>query len=222
MNPGREAITLPTIFLTVVLLGGARIGDTAALVPASLFTLVLATLLAGLLVQSGALAPERLLSTFRSELANTNGLIVLGTLWAAAAQVFAMLTPESGLPRVAVSVFFALMLLNTAAAAPDRVTVLRSLAVTFGGAFVLKFVVLHGLSAPGTGMVKRAMQAALDGVTLGTLLQPVPRPITGYLAFATLALFLFGVFLLPSDTTRRSGLMRRTERDSDALSRSDS
>jgi hypothetical protein len=35
---------------------------------------------------------------------------------------------------------------------------LRSLAVTFGAAFVLKFVILHGLSAPGDGVVKRGLQ----------------------------------------------------------------
>jgi hypothetical protein len=221
MTPLREAIGLPFIFLTVVLLGGVRLADTAAFVPASLFTLVLATILTGVLVQSGALAPDRLLSSSRPELANLNGLVVLATLWAAAAQTFAMLTPDSGLPRVAVSVLFALMLSNTAAAAPDRVRMLRSLAVTFAGAFVLKFVVLHGLSAPGTGRVKRAMQSMLDGVTLGTLMQEVPRPISGYLAFGTVALFLLGVFLLPYRTSRRTELVIRQSGRTEALDSTD-
>ena len=78
---------------------------------------------------------------------------------------------------------------------------LRSLAVTFGSAFVLKFVVLYELSAPGTGWLKRVLQAMLEGITLGTLTQDPVRPITGYVAFLTVALFLVGVFLLPHDRT---------------------
>src|SRR5947207_953657 len=84
-------------------------------------------------------------------------------------------------------------------------TVLLSLAWTFGSAFVLKFVVLYELSTPGTGWLKRVLQAMLEGVTLGTLTQQVPHPATGYLAFVTVALFLFAVFLLPHrDTPRHS------------------
>src|SRR5438094_136497 len=74
---------------------------------------------------------------------------------------------------------------------------LRRLAVTFGAAFVLKFVVLHGMSAPGDGALKRALLAALDGVTAGALVQAVPHPITAYIALLAVALFLIGVFLLP-------------------------
>ena len=150
MTPAREAITLPIVFLTVTLLGGLRIGNPTALVPPSPYLLLLGGLLTRLVVKSGALAPERLLASSRSELANLNGLVVLITLWIAAAQALAAVTPESGVPHLAAGAFFLVLLLNTAAAAPDRQQLLRSLAVTFGAAFVLKFVILHGLSAPGT------------------------------------------------------------------------
>ena len=118
-------------------------------------------------------------------------------MWIAAAQVLAVLIPESGVPRLAFSVFFLILLLNTAAASPDRQRLLRSLAVTFGAAFVLKFVVLHGLSAPGGGAVKRALLALLDGVTVGALVQKcrIRSPHTSRLL--AVALFLIGVFLLP-------------------------
>jgi hypothetical protein len=193
----REAIVLPGVFLTVLLLGSLRIAEPAVLVPPSPYALVLGLLLLRVVIQSGALAPERLLSGSRSELANLNGLAVLTTLWAAAAQILAVLTPESGVPRLAFSVFFLILLLNTAAAAPDRRRLLRSLAVTFGAAFVLKFAFLQAMSAPGTGPLRRAMLALLDGVTLGALVQDAAHPATAYLALFSVVLFLFGVFLLP-------------------------
>ena len=197
MTAGREAIGLPVVFLTVFLLAGMRMGAAAALVPPSVFALVLGVLLVRVLVQCGALAPERLVGSSRTALANVNGVVVLVTLWAAAAQTIALLIPDSGLPRLVLNVFFLITLLNTAAASPDRVRLLRSLTVTFGSAFVLKFVVLYELSTPGTGWLKRVLQAMLEGITLGSLTQDVLHPAAGYLAFFTVALFLFGVFLLP-------------------------
>jgi len=202
MTVGREAIGLPVVFLTVLLLGGIRVAGTTALVPPSVFALVLGVLLVRVLVQCGALAPERLLAPSRSALANVNGFVVVVTLWAAAAQTIALLIPDSGLPRLALNVFFVIMLVNTAAASPDRVRLLRSLTVTFGSAFVLKFVVLYELSVPGTSWLKRVLQTMLEGITLGTLTQAVLHPVTGYLAFFTVALFLIGVFLLPNRAAR--------------------
>jgi hypothetical protein len=199
MTVGREAIGLPILFLTVVLLGGLRIGDATVLVPPTVFALVLGVLLVRVLVQCGALAPEHLVGGSRSALANANGIVVLVTLWAAGSQAIALVIPDSGLPRLALNVFFLVTLLNTAAASPDRVRLLRSLTVTFGSAFVLKFVVLYELSTPGTSWLKRVLQAALEGITLGTLTQDPLRPVTGYIAFATVASFLIGIFLLPNN-----------------------
>jgi hypothetical protein len=92
---------------------------------------------------------------------------------------------------------FLITLLNTAAASPARVPMIRSLAVTLGTAWALKFVVLSELSSPGTGWLKGVLQAMLEGLTLGALLQPVPHPASGYVAFLVVALFLGGIFLLP-------------------------
>jgi hypothetical protein len=170
--------------------------------------LILGLVLVRLVVQSGALAPHRLLSSSRLSLANLNGAIVIATLWVAAAQTLAVLTPESGLPRLAASVFFLLMLLNTAAASPDRTRLLRSFAVTFAATYVLKFVVLHELSAQGSSRLGNALRALLDGVTLGALIQEVPRPITAYTALFAVTLFLLGVFLLPHRGPEPGGLTR--------------
>jgi hypothetical protein len=197
MTAAREAIALPVVFLTVLLLGGLQIGDMTKLVPPSPYLLVLGVLLVRVVVQSGALAPEQLLSSSRSGLANVNGAVLLATLWIAGSQVLAVLTPGSGVPRLAFSAFFLILLLNTSAASPNRLRLLRSLAVTFGATFILKFVVLHGLSAPTDGTVKRALLTLLDSVTVGALIQDVPHPMTAYIALFAVMLFLTGLLMLP-------------------------
>lgn len=197
MSIAREAFYLPLLFLTVTLLGGARIAGRVVLLPPSLFSLVLAMLLLGVLVKCGALAPERLMNTARPAAANLNGFAVLVSVFFASAQALSLSTPESGLPHLIISVFLLVLLLNTLAAGPDRIRVVRSLLVIFGAAFVLKFIVLAALSDPDGGRLKRVLLALLEGVTLGTLTQDVLHPATGYLAFFTLVLFMVGLALLP-------------------------
>jgi hypothetical protein len=197
MTASREAIYLPLLFLTVALLGGVRPGAAIVLEPPSLFALVLAVMLIGVLIQSGALAPLRLMSATRPALANVNGFVVMAALVAAAAQVFSLLTPGAGMPRLLFSVYFFVLMLNTLAAGPDRVRVLRSLAVTFGAAFILKFIVLDALSDPASGRLTRLLQILFEGVTLGTVTQEVQHPAAGYLAFFTVVVFLVAVSLLP-------------------------
>jgi hypothetical protein len=198
MTPAREAIYLPLLFLSVALLGGVRPGGAVVLSPPSLFSLVLAVMLFGVLLQSGALAPLRLVNGSRSGLANLNGFVALAALFAGSAQVFSLLTPEAGVPRILFSVYFLVLMLNTLAAGPDRARVLRSLAVTFGAAFVLKFIVLNTLSDPAAGRMARLLQILFEGVTLGTITQEVHHPAAGYLAFFTIGMFLIALSLLPS------------------------
>jgi len=208
----REAVVLPAALLTVSLLGSIRIGETTTIAPPSVFALVLAVLLVRVVVQSGALAPERLVGSSRSVLENVNGMVVLVSLWLAAAQVVAVLMPVSGLPRIMGGVFLLVLLLNTAAAAPDRARLLRSLAITFGAFFLLKFVVLSELSAPGTSRLQGVLQAMLEGITLGTLLQPPSHAATSYLALSALILFLIGVLMLPPRLPRDDRLaLQRVE-----------
>jgi hypothetical protein len=198
MTASREAIYLPVLFLTVTLLGGLRPGAAVVLAPPSLFSLVLAVLLVGVLVQSGAFVPLRVMNASRPALANMNGGVLVAALFVASAQMFSLLTPDAGLPRVLFSVYFLVLLLNTMAASPDRVRVLRSLAVTFGAGFVLKFIVLDALSDPAGGRLTRLLQVLFEGVTLGALTQERQHPAAGYVAFAALVMFLVALSLLPS------------------------
>ena len=161
MKAATEAVYLPLLFLTVALLGGLRVDDRVTFVPPPLFALVLGMMLFGVLVRGRVLAPERLMSASRMPLENLNGLVVILSTFFAATQVFNLVTPESGLPFLLFNVFLFVLLVNTLAAFPDRVSVLRSMAVITGAAFILKFIVLGAISDPGEGALKRdAVRAA--------------------------------------------------------------
>ena len=197
MSPAREAIFLPVVLLTVVLLGGL---DAASPQPwnwASPFSLLLAMLLVAALVRSGAVAPERLMNDARGALANANGFVVLAALFAASAQVLHMLIPRTGLPALIVGLVLLLLLVNTLAVEPDRRRMLRSLAVLIGSSFLLKFVVLAALADPGGGRTRRVLIALFDVATLGSVAQTPLHPAAGYVAFFTALLFLVGVAALP-------------------------
>jgi hypothetical protein len=194
-----EAFTLPLVFLSTALLGGVRIDARGGLafVPPPLFALVLAVVLIAALYRSGALEPARLIHARRTGLANASGAVIVVALGAAAAQVVSALTPEAGLLALAFDVAWLVLFGNTLAARPDRSRLLASLLVMFGAAFVVKFVVLGALYAPDSSVTKRVVMALVEGVSLGALAYQPPGPATGYVAFATVLLFLGGVAALP-------------------------
>jgi hypothetical protein len=204
MTPLREAVFLPFLLLTIALVAGARLDARIALVPPSLFSLVLATMLMAALVRSGALAPERLLNGGRRPIANANGAVVLFALFVATAQVLAMLTPRSGLPLLFVDIFLFVLLLNTLVTMPDRVRLLRSLVVTLGSALLLKFVVLAALSAPTESRLSRVLVALFDAATFGSISQDPEPASAGYLAFFTAAIYVVAIALLPWRPTRET------------------
>ena len=198
-HAGREAFTLPLLFLLVSVLSAVRVSEASAVrfVGPTLLSLVLAVMLVGLLLRAGVLVPERLVSSKRSALANANGATVLLALLFAAAQVFTMLTPEAGLMAILFNAFYLVLLWTTAAARPLARHLLRSLAVVFGSALVLRFVVLNGLAAPGGSFAHRLFTTALEGLTPGGLGLEYHAPATGYAAFVALGVFFVGLLLLP-------------------------
>jgi hypothetical protein len=108
-----------------------------------------------------------------------------------------MVTPQSGLPRFFVLLFLPVLLANTLVARPDRVRLLRSLAVILGSGVVIKFVVLAGLSEPASSATGRVLVALFDAATFGSLAQQPQAGSAGYFAIAAAGLFLAGAALLP-------------------------
>jgi hypothetical protein len=204
MTAGREAFTLPLVFLTVSLLGGVRTtADSLRLLPPPLAALVLAMLAIAVLVRAGALEPSRLMHAARSPLENLCGLTVLLTLYAASAQVFHILTPDTGLLHLAFGVLFFVQLLTLIAGGIDRTGALRSFVVLLGSAFVLRWILLEALYAPDGGTLKRVLTALAEGVTLGALDYAAHSPATGYTAFVAVVLYLGGLALLPAASPDR-------------------
>jgi hypothetical protein len=193
----REAIVLPLLFLSIALLGGLDPGAASPWLPPTTFSLVLAVMIVGALVRSGALAPERLLDASRTILANANGFVLLLSLFAASAQVVHMLTPRSGLPSLIVAIVLFLLLVNTLVVSPDRPRLLRSLGVVLGSAFLLKFVILVALADPNGSPTARVVRALFDAATLGTIAQDRLAPSAGYVAFLVVVLYLVGIAALP-------------------------
>jgi hypothetical protein len=192
-------VALPTLFLTVVLLGGLRVGTenrTFIFVAPPLVTLVLAVLLVLLLVRGRLIRFHQWIASDLSPLTNLVHIWMLITLFFASAQAFNSVLPEQGLLHWLFSFFFLWTLWNNQFSSFDPRRLLRSLAILFGTAFVLKHMLLASLYSPEGGWLKRVAGTLLQGVSLGTLDTPNFAPATGYISFFTLILYVTGLILL--------------------------
>lgn len=190
---GRMKVLLAWLF-AVGLLGGLRIGESEIWLAPPLVTLVLAVLMLGVLNRHGAIALKRLLCSSRSAV-DLYGLLVVLAIVFASAQAFHVTIP-AGSPGWLVNLLFVLSLLalNTRLIAADHARMLWTLVVIFGAAFTVTFVVLP--SSPPGGL-RELLCKVLPGC------QP-RHPATGYLAFATLFLYLLALArleLLTRDTS---------------------
>jgi hypothetical protein len=192
-------VALPTLFLTVVLLGGLRVGTadrTFIFVAPPIVTLVLAVLLVLLLVRGRLIRFHQWIASDLSPLTNLVHIWMLITLFFASAQAFNSVLPEQGLLHWLFSFFFLWTLWNNQFSSFDPRRLLRSLAILFGTAFVLKHMLLASLYSPEGGWLKRVAGTLLQGVSLGTLDTPNFAPATGYISFFTLILYVTGLILL--------------------------
>jgi hypothetical protein len=190
---------LPCLFLTVALLGGLRFGAetrTFIFIAPPLITLLLATLLMLLFVRGRLIRLNHWVGSDFPPLANVAHVWVLITIFFASAQAFNAVLPESGLLHWLFSFFFLWTLWNNQFSSFDANRLLRSLAILFGTAFVLKHMLLASLYSAEDSWLKRLAGSLIQGVALGTLNAPAFSPATGYIAFFTLALYVGGLFLL--------------------------
>jgi len=196
-----DFVVLPFLFLTVTLLGGLRIGaenGTFIFIAPPLVTLLLATLLMLLLVRGGLVRLHHWVGSDFPPLTNVAHIWMFITVFFASAQAFNSVLPERGLLHWLFSFFFLWTLWNNQFSSFDARRLLRSLAILFGTAFVLKYMLLASLysHSPDGGWLKRVAGTVLQGVALGTLDAPTFAAVTGYIAFFTLALYVAGLILL--------------------------
>ena len=190
-------IVLPTLLLSVGLLGGLRIdGQTRQFVfiAPPLVSLLLAILLMSLFFRVGAIDLRHWLSIEQPMLSNVSHLLTLIALFFASAQAFNSVLPENGLLHWMFSFFFLWTLWTNQFSIFDPRRLLRSLVVLFGTAFVLKHLVIAGLYAPEGGWLRKLASTLLQGIAIDV---PAFAPATGYISFFALALYVGGLLIMP-------------------------
>lgn len=189
-------IVLPTILLTSGLLGGLRIdGQTRQFVfiAPPLVTLILAILLGALFVRAGAIDARRWLAIEQPMLTNVSHALTLISLFFASAQAFNSVLPESGLLHWMFSFFFLWTLWTNQFSNFNPGRLLKSIIMLFGTAFVLKHLIVAALYDPQGGWLKAIASTFLQGISIDV---PKFAPVTGYISFLALALYVAGLLLI--------------------------
>jgi hypothetical protein len=205
-----DFVLLPFLFLTVALLGGLRIGAesrTFIFITPPLATLLFAVLLMLLLVRGGLLRFQEWVGSDLPPLTNVAHIWMFVTIFFASAQAFNAALPERGLLHWLFSFCFLWTLWNNQFSSFDARRLLRSLAILFGTAFVLKHMLLASLYSPEGGWLKRMAGTLLQGIATGTLDTPSFAPATGYIAFLTLSLYVVGLILLAFAGDGKTGVV---------------
>ena len=191
-------IVLPTLLLSVGLLGGLRIDAQTrqfVFIAPPLVSLLLAILLMSLFLRVGAIDLRHWLTIEQPMLTNVSHLLTLFALFFASAQAFNSVLPENGLLHWMFSFFFLWTLWTNQFSIFDPRRLLRSLVVLFGTAFVLKHLVIAGLYAPEGGWLRKLASTLLQGIAIDV---PTFAPATGYISFFALALYVGGLLLMPA------------------------
>ena len=196
----RNYLFLPFIFLTVALLGGLRLSEetsTFLFLKPPLICLIFASVLLILFFRANLIKLNGWFSESFSTLTNFAHASVLLTLFAASAQVFNSLLPESGLPFWTLAFCFFWTLWNNLFADFDVKKLLQSLGGLFGLAFVVKYLILANLTAPTSeSWIQGIVQNPSKEVFTWILDLPKYSSGTGYIQFFTLVFYLIGLFLL--------------------------
>ncbi len=201
----RLYIFLPIIFLTSALMGGLRLASpdgAFVFVAPALICLILAVVLMVLFVRGGMITVEGWFSDDFTTAQNVANGAVLASAFAATAQIFNSLIPEAGLPFWVVSFCFAWSLWNNLFAEFNNKKLLRSMIALFAFAFVAKYVVLAGLTAPAgeSGWLRSLIENPARETVTWLLDLPRYNAGTGYIQFFSLLLYFAGLYLLPKST----------------------
>lgn len=203
---------MPLLFLTVALAGGVRFaqgsGELKFLAP-QLISLILAAFAMILFSRGGLTQAADYVGERFGVVENLSGVVRIGALYFATAQVFNAVTPERGLLNLCFNLFYLLIFWNNLFVIFNPVRLTKSLATVLGASFVLKYLVLADLFAPSESWAKYILQKLMQTASLGALEFDVFAPATGYLAFATLALYILGLYLIAPPVDRAEELLYR-------------
>ena len=203
-------IILPVIFLTVALAGGVRFtADTHELrfIAPQLVSMILAAFAMLLFVRGGIIELHKYLSDRQGLLENASGAVRLAVIYFATVQIFNAVTPERGLLNFCFNLFYFLIFWNNLFVVFNPVRLTKSLATVLGASFALKYLVLADLFAPSESWAKYVLQKLMQTASLGTLEYDVFAPATGYLGFASVLLYILGLYLIAPRVDRAEELL---------------
>jgi hypothetical protein len=110
-------------------------------------------------------------------------------------------TPEHGVLNVCFNIFYVLILLNDLVIVFNPRRLVGTFLTILGVSFALKYLVLTELFAPTSSWGKFIFQELMRAGSLGVLDQEPFAPLTGYLAFFSLGLYLFALYLIVPQVT---------------------
>lgn len=187
-------VVLPLALLSVCLLGGLRLAAPSGafvFVPPALVTLCLSALATALFFRSGLVRGRAWVSADLPLAVSGANALTLLALFFATAQAINSVLPEQGLLHWVFVLCFFWTLWQDQFTPWATARLLRSLAVLFATAFVMKHVLLGALyGGPSPAFSRRLLNMVLEGVTLGSLDAPAFAPATGYVSFVTIALYV--------------------------------
>lgn len=200
-------VYLPIIFLTSALFGGLRFSGTDGtfvFLKPSLVCLIFAAMLMVLFARAQLI---RVSSWFSDEwplLDNAANGVVIATVYIASTQVFNSLIPEQGVPFWIVAFCFFWTLWNNLFAEFDTRRLMRSLGALFALAFVVKYLVLLNLTTSANqSWLENLIQSPSKSAAAWLLDVPQFSSATGYVQFFAVAIYMLGLYLLPSEPERR-------------------
>ncbi len=199
----RVYLFLPLLFLTVILLGGIRLTERSfVFISPDLLYFVFAFCLFVSFLKARLISVKGWFSEDFPLLKLVANAAVLLTLFGASVQVFNSLIPEQGLPFLVFSFCFLWILWHNLFIQFSPVRIVRSLIALFVFAFVAKYIVLAYLTAPAAQSWWEGFWQDPVKETLTWLLD-LPRfsPITGYIQFFVLIIYLIGLLLIPPSTS---------------------
>jgi hypothetical protein len=203
-------IIVPLIFLTVALTGGVRFtADTYELrfIAPQLVSVILAAFVMLLFVRGGIIEFHRYVGEHHGLLENASGVVRLAAIYFATIQIFNAVTPERGLLNFCFNLFYFLIFWNNLFVVFNPVRLTRSLATVLGASFALKYLVLADLFSPSESWAKYALQKLMQTASLGALEYEVFASATGYIGFASVLLYILGLYLIAPRVDRAEELL---------------
>lgn len=200
-------IYLPVIFLTSALLGGLRFSaadGTFIFLRPSLVCLIFAAMLMILFARAHLIRASSWFSEEKPLLDNAANGVVIASVYIASTQAFNSLVPEQGVPYWIVAFCFFWTLWNNVFADFDTRRLMRSLGALFALAFVVKYLVLLNLTTPANqSWLENLIQRPSKSAAAWLLEVPQFSGATGYVQFFAVAIYMLGLYLLPSEPERR-------------------